>query len=125
VLAACNAASRFSNLGILAVSILLISGTINVSFLVGGIQNLTETGYGRLLVLKLGLFVTMFCLATINRQYLLPRLCDDDGIDQSCLTVQRLVRSTLAETALGLGIIMIVGVLGIMAPAVDMATHVH
>jgi putative copper resistance protein D len=125
VLAACGAAGRFSSLGILAVSVLLISGTINVSFLVGGIQNLTETGYGRLLVLKLVLFVTMFCLATINRQYLLPRICDEAGIDQSCLTVQKLVRSTLAETALGLGIIMIVGILGIMPPAVDMTTHVH
>jgi putative copper resistance protein D len=123
--AACDAASRFSNLGILAVSILLISGIINASFLVGGIQNLTETGYGQLLTLKVALFVAMFCLATINRQYLLPRLCGDDGIDQSCLSVQRLVRSTLAETALGLVIIMIVGILGIMAPAVDMTTHVH
>jgi putative copper resistance protein D len=122
-LAACDAASRFSNLGILAVSVLLISGTINVSFLVGRIQNLTETGYGRLLVLKLVLFVTMFCLATINRHNLLPRLCDYAGNDQSCLTVQRLVRSTLAETALGLGIIVIVGVLGIMAPAIDMTDH--
>jgi putative copper resistance protein D len=123
VLAACDAASRFSNLGIIAVSVLLISGIINASFLVGGIQNLTETGYGRLLILKLALFVAMFCLATINRQYLLPRICT--GIDQSCLSVQRLVRSTLAETAVGLGIITIVGILGIMAPAVDMTTHVH
>jgi putative copper resistance protein D len=123
VLAACDAASRFSSLGILAVSVLLISGTINVSFLVGGIQNLTETGYGRLLVLKLALFVAMFCLATINRQYLLPRLCGDARIEQSVSMVQRLVRSALAETALGLGIIMIVGVLGIMAPAIDMTGH--
>src|SRR5579863_2802610 len=37
-----DAASRFSNLGILAVGILLISGTINVSFSVGEIQSLTE-----------------------------------------------------------------------------------
>jgi putative copper resistance protein D len=125
VQAARNAASRFSNLGILAVSILLISGTINVSFLVGGIQNLTETRYGRLLVLKLALFVAMFCLATINRQYLLPRLCGDARIDQSVSMVQRLVRSALVEIALGLGIIMIVGALGIMAPAIDMTTHVH
>jgi len=31
---ACDAASRFSNLGILAVGVLLISGTINASFLI-------------------------------------------------------------------------------------------
>jgi putative copper resistance protein D len=36
-----------------------------------------------------------------------------------------LVRSALAEIALGLGVIIIVGMLGIMAPASDVAAHVH
>jgi copper resistance protein D len=123
--AACNAGSRFSTLGILAVSILLISGTINASFLVGGIQSVIDTRYGRLLLLKLALFAVMVSAAAINRQYLLPRLCGGAGIDQSIPTVRWLVRSTLAELALGLGIILIVGVLGITAPAVEMASHVH
>ncbi|MGC1561037.1 MAG: copper homeostasis membrane protein CopD [Bradyrhizobium sp.] len=123
--AACNAGSRFSTLGILAVSILLISGTINASFLVGGIQSLIDTRYGRLLLLKLALFAVMVSAATINRQYLLPRLCKGDATDRSDPTVRWLVRSTLAELALGLGIILIVGVLGITAPAVEMASHVH
>ena len=118
-------AGRFSNLATLAVGILLISGTINASFLVGGIQSLTDTGYGRLLLLKITLFAAMVCLAGINRQYLLPRLCGDGGIDPGPQTVQRLVRSTLAEIGFGLGIILIVGTLGIMAPATDMAAHVH
>jgi putative copper resistance protein D len=124
VKAASDAASRFSTLGILAVGILLISGTINASFLIGGIQSLTDTFYGRLLLLKIALFAAMVLLAGINRQYFLPRLCGDAGIDQ-CLMIQRLVRSTLAEMSLGLGIILIVGILGIMAPANDMAGHLH
>jgi copper resistance protein D len=123
--AACDAGGRFSTLGILAVSILLISGTINASFLVGGIQNLIDTRYGRLLLLKLALFVVMVGAAAINRQYLLPRLCKGTGTDQSHPTVQRLVRSTLVEFTLGLAIILIVGVLGITAPAIDMASHAH
>lgn len=121
--AACNAGSRFSTLGILAVSILLISGTINASFLVAGIQSLIDTRYGRLLLLKLALFAVMVSAAAINRQYLLPRLCN--ATDRSDPTAQRLVRSTLVEFALGLGIILIVGVLGITAPAIDMASHAH
>jgi putative copper resistance protein D len=125
VTAACHAASRFSSLGILAVAILLITGTINVSFLVGGISSLTDTSYGRLLLLKIALFLAMFSMAAVNRHYLLPRLCAKAGIDQDLLTTERLVRSTLVETALGLGIIMIVGVLGIMAPAIGMSAHIH
>jgi copper resistance protein D len=122
---ACDAASRFSNLGILAVGVLLISGTINASFLIGGIRSLIDTRYGQLLLLKITLFAAMVCLAGINRQYLLPRLCNKVGIDLSTRTVQWLVRSALAETALGLGVVIIVGMLGIMAPATDMATHLH
>ena len=125
VTAACQAASRFSSLGILAVAILLITGTINASFLVGGIPSLTDTSYGRLLLLKIALFLVMFSMAAVNRHYLLPRLCAKAGIDQGLLTTERLVRSTLVETALGFGIIMIVVVLGIMAPAIDMSAHIH
>jgi copper resistance protein D len=123
--AACNVGGRFSTLGILAVSILLISGAINASFLVGGIQGLIDTRYGRLLLLKIALVAVMVCLATINRQYLLPQLCSGAGIDQSIPTVRWLVRSTLVEFTLGLAIILIVGVLGITAPAVEMASHAH
>lgn len=122
---ACDVASRFSNLGILSVGILMTSGIINALFLIGGMQNLVDTRYGQLLLLKITLFATMVCLAGFNRQYLVPRLCNHPGIDSGARPFQWLVRSALAETALGLGIIMIVGILGIMAPATDMATHVH
>jgi len=69
--------------------------------------------------------VAMFCVAAINRQYLLPRICGKAGGDQSSPAVQTLVRSTLVEIALGLAIIAIVGVLGITAPATDMPIHTH
>jgi copper resistance protein D len=122
---ACNAAGRFSALGMLAVGILVLSGIVNISFLVAGTQALTGTEYGRLLMVKLALFVAMFCVAAINRQYLLPRICGKAGDDQSSPAVQTLVRSTLVEIALGLAIIAIVGVLGITAPATDMPIHTH
>jgi putative copper resistance protein D len=93
--------------------------------LIGGMQSLIDTHYGQLLLLKITLFAAMVCLAGINRQYLLPRLCNKVGIDLSSRTVQWLVRSALAETALGLGVVIIVGMLGVMAPATDMTTHLH
>jgi copper resistance protein D len=122
---ACDAASRFSNLGIVAVGILLVSGTINALFLIGRTQALAGTDYGRLLLFKITLFAAMVGLAGINRQYLLPRLCGEAGIDQGSRNVRWLVRSTLVEIVVGLGVILIVGMLGIMAPASNMPAHFH
>jgi copper resistance protein D len=123
VLAAARAGSRFSTLGILAVGILLVSGTINAAFLLGGMHSLIDTDYGRLLLLKVVLAAAMVGLAGINRQYLLPRL--HDCPPAACATVQKLVRSALAEIALGLAIVCIVGALGMMPPANEMAAHMH
>jgi putative copper resistance protein D len=122
---ACDAASRFSNLGIAAVGTLLVSGAINAWFLIGGMQDLVGTSYGRLLLLKITLFAAMVCLAGINRQYLLPRLSGDVGTHLGPRTVQWLVHSTLVEVAVGTGVIVIVGMLGIMAPATDVHAHLH
>jgi copper resistance protein D len=122
---ACDAASRFSNLGIVAVGILLATGTINAVFLIGRVQALAGTDYGRLLLLKITLFAAMVGLAGINRQYLLPRLFGDVGMDQGSRTIRWLVRSALVEIAFGLGVIIIVGMLGIMAPASNMPAHLH
>jgi copper resistance protein D len=122
---ACDAAIRFSNLGIAAVGTLLISGTINACFLIGGMQRFVDTSYGRLLILKITLFAAMVGLAGINREYLLPRLVGDGSTDLGSRTVQQLVRNTLLEISLGIGVIVIVGMLGIMAPATDMHAHLH
>ena len=116
VSAAAAAAGRFSTLGILAVGILVVSGTVNAAFLLGGMHNLIDTAYGRLLLLKIALFAVMLFLAGINRQYLLARLSKVGGTDLGSRTVQQLIRSGAAEIALGFAIVLIVGVLGMMAP---------
>ncbi len=123
--AAAAAAGRFSTLGILAVGILFVSGTINAAFLLGGMHSLIDTAYGRLLLLKIVLFIAMVCLAGVNRQRLLPWLSASVGTDQASRAAEQLVRSALAEIALGIAIVLIVGVLGIMAPANQMAAHLH
>jgi putative copper resistance protein D len=123
--AASDATCRFSNLGIVAVATLLVSGAINASFLIGGMPALVGTSYGRLLLLKITLFAGMVCLAGINREYLLPRLFGNIGKGPASRAVQWLLRSTLIEIALGIGVILIVGMLGIMAPATGMHAHMH
>jgi putative copper resistance protein D len=120
-----DAAHRFSDLGILAVGTLLVSGIINACFLIGDVHDLARTNYGRLLLLKVMLFAAMVGLAGINRQYLLPRVLVCTRTGPCSHAVKWLVRTTLVEVALGLGIIIVVGMLGITAPATDMHTHVH
>jgi copper resistance protein D len=119
VVAAAAAAGRFSTLGILAVGILLVSGTINAAFLLGGVHSLIDTAYGRLLLLKIALFGAMVSLAAINRERLLPRLSSDPR------SVKQLVRSALAEIAIGIAILFVVGLLGIMPPANEITAHLH
>jgi putative copper resistance protein D len=119
---------RFSNLGIFAVGTLLASGVTNASFLVGDTQGLTGTGYGRLLMLKILLFVGMVCLAAVNRQYLTPHLSGDiaeSDPDSSRRIARKLERSAVLEIALGLAIVIVVAVLGITPPASEAHMHIH
>ena len=57
-----------------------ITGSINTWYLAGSIPALTETDYGRLLLLKIALFLVMVAVAAFNRLHLTPRLVRDaDG----------------------------------------------
>jgi len=104
------AARRFSWLGVIGVGTLLATGLGNSLFLVGSVEALLDTGYGRLLVLKIALFVAMVAIAAVNRFRMVPRLADADA-------VQQLQRNSLAEALLGFGVVAVVAVLGIMEPA--------
>jgi len=112
-----DAAERFSTLGIVSVATLLLTGIVNATILVGSPRGLIVTDYGRLLLLKLGLFAAMFAFAAINRLSLTPRLACS-GKEQQSIVLRKLTRNTAIEIALGLGILAIVGMLGIMHPAV-------
>lgn len=101
---------RFSILGIVAVGTILATGIVNTWNLVGSADAFLGTDYGRLLMLKIGLFATMVCIAAINRLRLSPKLASED-------TLAKLERNTVIEAGLGLAIIFIVGVLGALAPA--------
>jgi putative copper resistance protein D len=123
-----HATRRFSNLGLIAVGTLLASGMINAWFLVGGTVNLVSTEYGRLLELKIALFVAMVCLAAANRLHLMPQFSRAAEIGTSDLMpemARRLERNALLEVSIGLVIICIVGVLGVTPPAAEAHVHVH
>jgi putative copper resistance protein D len=106
-------ARRFSALGLVTVSGLLASGVINTWFLVGSIGRLVGTGYGRVLMLKLALFVAMVAIAAVNRWHVVPRLA-------AAGAVSTLRRNALVEAALGMLAVMVVAWLGVQPPAAHM-----
>jgi len=110
------AVRRFSLLGMASVAALFATGAIDTWYQVGSIDGLVETTYGRLVLVKIGLFVAMVAIATINRFHLTPRLAAAAAVD-------RLQRNCAAEIALGLAAVFVVGFLGTMAPAIHAHHH--
>jgi copper resistance protein D len=72
-----DAIRHFSQMGYAAVAFIALTGTINTLLLVGSLGAMFGTPYGRLLALKILLFLAMVAVALINRFRLLPRLCHE------------------------------------------------
>jgi copper resistance protein D len=112
VMVARDATRRFSMLAAAGVIALLASGIVNTWYLSGNVPALLGTPYGRLLLLKIGLFAAMLMVATVNQLRLAPQLDDADAPH----AMAQLRRNVLIETAIGLSVLAVVGVLGIQAP---------
>lgn len=110
--AAARIARRFSSLGVVSVTALVLSGCLNSWYLVGDVPALIGTEYGRLLLVKLSLVAIMVTLAAINRLSLTPRV---EGRSQSALRALR--RNAVLEIAAGIGVVTVVGALGVTIPA--------
>ena len=65
---------QFSRMGYVAVALVAITGIVNTAILVGRVDGLTGTPYGRLLLAKIALFLLLVVLAGINRLILVPRI---------------------------------------------------
>ncbi len=116
-----DATLRFSTLGIAAVATLAATGLVNAWVLVDGFATLVDSQYGRLLVLKVAIFLATLAVAAFNRVRLTPRLAAAASGDEACIdALRRLERNCLVETALGLSVIVVVAVLGTIPPAMAM-----
>jgi putative copper resistance protein D len=104
------AVRRFSLLGMISVGALLASGIVNSWILLGGPRDLVTTDYGRLVLLKIGLFVAMVGIAAANRFHLTPQL-------PAVGALKALRRNSLAEAGLGLCALLFVGALGSLSPS--------
>lgn len=114
---------RFSTLGIASVATLLATGTINTWYLAGSIPALIGTNYGRLLLAKIALFFGMVAIAAVNRLRLTPRIVQDASLPGPPQALARLRSNAAIEATAGAVVIIIVAVLGTMAPAIHAAHH--
>jgi len=120
---AAEVTKRFSTLGIASVGTLFLTGIVNAWFLVGSLNALMVTEYGRLLTLKVGLFAVMVAFAAVNRFWLTPRLLTPRLLLAAASktplqSLRELTRNSAIEVVLGLMIYGIVGVLGTLHPAI-------
>ena len=101
----------FSQMGYVAVALIAITGAVNTLILVGSLDALFGTDYGRLLSLKILLYLAMVGIALSNRFRLMPRLADRfEGANRA------LYRSVIVEQAIGIGILAVVSLLGTLPP---------
>lgn len=105
---------RFSGVALGAVMALTLSGILNTAILVGLPSDPFATTYGRALALKVALFAAMLALAAVNRFGITPKLPRPTAL-------RALAGTAAAETALGFGVLLLVGLLGLLPPA----GHVH
>lgn len=116
--AALTALERFSGIGAIIVGAILVTGSINLLAIVGidGLLATFATAYGRLLLLKIALFVAMLGLAGLNRWRLVPDIRARLGGGDEVTTVRRLRRTIMAETTLAFLILAAVAILGTLSP---------
>jgi putative copper resistance protein D len=112
-------AARFSTVSFLAVGILIASGIINACFIVGSFEALVTTDYGRLLSLKLFLFLLMLGIASWNRYRLLPLLLLNAKTSEKSLVyrlLRRLQNFVTTEFGLAVAVVIVVSILGTTPP---------
>jgi copper resistance protein D len=120
-----GATVRFSTIGIGSVATLLGTGSINTWYLAGSVPALTDSDYGRLLLVKIALFLGMVAIAAVNRLGLTPRVAPNGSGTREAL--RKLRRNTAIEVATGAVIIAIVAVLGVTPPGLhdEITPHAH
>jgi putative copper resistance protein D len=112
----------FAGTGSLVVSALVVTGIVNTMFIVDAEQlpALLTSSFGWVLGVKLLAFAGMVAFAAVNRLKLTPALKLSLDSGQSAKALAGLRSSLLVETALGFGVLFLVGVLGLMAPPVGL-----
>jgi putative copper resistance protein D len=121
LLTACVSTRRFSALSLSTVGVLFASGIANSYFLVGTFHALVSTDYGLVLLLKIVLSCSIVGIGGWNLLAFRPRLAaageiPADKTQRAALS--KVARNVWIELCIASLILLVVGLLGIMPPAV-------
>ena len=103
---------RFSIVGILAVSAILLTGAVNTALMLGMSHAFASSFYFRVLLVKLLLVLGMIALAVVNWRSITPHIQTDPRT-----ALRALRRNVIAEQGLGLGVLAAVSLLGTLDPS--------
>ncbi len=109
---------RFSRLAGYAVGLVLGAGVVLAVLLVGSVEALIETGYGWVILGKVGLFAPMVALGAYNRYRLIPQTAESDRTGEA---VRSLARNVRGEAVLGATVLALAGLLTAITPAASLA----
>jgi copper resistance protein D len=108
--AAYAAARRFSAMSLVTVGVLAGSGLVNAWFLVGSFHALVATDYGRLLMVKLGVFAAAVGLGGWNL------LVHKPGLETAPGALGAMAGKVWVEVSLGTVIVALVAIMGTLPP---------
>jgi copper transport protein len=110
--------ARFSDAAVIAVAVLVVSGTYRAWVEVGSWKSVTGTTYGLLLLTKVAVFLPLLILGIINNRVFKPRIeaaAKSKKSDGRALGTLR--RSVMGELGLAIVVIAVTAVLVNVAPA--------
>jgi copper transport protein len=114
-----DATSRFSRMALIAVTLLLLTGLVQSVLLINSWEAVYDTGYGRLVLAKVAIFLALIGLGAYNQRRLLPRLRRQalDGTDPG-RSASLLRRAVAFEVGFALVVLGVTSVLVVTQPPV-------
>jgi len=119
---AAEAVRRFSLLAIVSVAVLLVTGLYQSWIQVGTLKTLFSTDYGRVLLVKLALFLGMVGLGALNLLSTKPKLLRATQQHKEFSAAKKALNRIGAESSLAVLIFFVTGLLTVLPPGVH-AVH--
>lgn len=101
----------FSPVALWSAAVLVGAGALGALLQLGGVAALFSSDYGRVLLVKLGVFALVIAVAAYNRRRMLPHLGSDDA-------AMRLRASAGLELVLALAVLVVTTILTVTSPPV-------
>ena len=116
--------TRFHVVALVSVGVLIGTGVINSLTQLGGVSDLLTTGYGNVLLAKLGLLLPMLALAAMNALWARPRIiaAARARLADAAATLERRFRVLVrVEALMGILVVAVAALLVTMPPAAGQA----